>query len=198
GGPDDLDAVIRGFIDGAKQSVLVAVQELDSRPIAEAILAAARRPKSPPTATGTKLRVQVILEGSYLTEDTPLADPFVAGGDNEVNRELHAALLRAGVDVITDLNPEIFHQKFVVRDAGTDTAATLTGSANFTRTDTAPTLPTTRPSRATTSTMFSCCTAKRSLRSPRRVHATALRHVRGFARTSRASPPGAADRQRPG
>jgi hypothetical protein len=41
-----------------------------------------------------------------------------------------------GVDVITDLNPEIFHQKFVIRDAGTDTAATLTGSVNFTRTDT--------------------------------------------------------------
>lgn len=65
----------------------------------------------------------MILEGSYLTEDTPLADPFVAGGDNEVNRELHAALLRAGFDVITDLNPEIFHQKFVVRDAGTGTVS---------------------------------------------------------------------------
>ena len=128
--------MIRGFIDGAKQSVLVAVQELDSRPIVAAILAAARRPKSPPTATGTKVRVQVILEGSYLTEDTPRADPFLAGGDNETNRELHAALLRAGVNVITDLNPEIFHQKFVVRDAGTDTAVTLTGSTNFTRADT--------------------------------------------------------------
>lgn len=38
--------------------------------------------------------------------------------------------------MITDLNPKIFHQKFVVRDAGTDAAAVLTGSANFTRTDT--------------------------------------------------------------
>jgi len=32
--------------------------------------------------------------------------------------------------------PKIFHQKFVVRDPGTDSAAVLTGSANFTRTDT--------------------------------------------------------------
>jgi phosphatidylserine/phosphatidylglycerophosphate/cardiolipin synthase-like enzyme len=136
GGPDDLDVVIREFIEGATQSVLVAVQELDSRTIVEAILAAAARPKSPPTASQTRIRVQVILEGSYLTEAKALADPFAAGGDNEVNRQLHSALLRAGVDVITDLNPEIFHQKFVVRDAGTDHAATLTGSANFTRTDT--------------------------------------------------------------
>ncbi|MET0236884.1 MAG: phospholipase D-like domain-containing protein [Kibdelosporangium sp.] len=136
GGPDDLDAVIREFLGGAKQSVLVAVQELDSRPIAQAVLAAAARPKVPVTATKTKVRVQVILEGSYLTEDKPLVDPFAAGGANENNRILHAALLRAGVDVITDLNPEIFHQKFMVRDAGTDNAAVLTGSANFTHTDT--------------------------------------------------------------
>jgi phosphatidylserine/phosphatidylglycerophosphate/cardiolipin synthase-like enzyme len=136
GGPDDLDAVIREFIDGAKQSVLIAVQELDSRPIAQAVLAAAARPKVPATATNTKVRVKVILEGSYLTEDKPLADPFAPGGDNETNRTLHAALLRAGVDVITDLNPKIFHQKFMVRDAGTDSAAVLTGSTNFTHTDT--------------------------------------------------------------
>ena len=136
GGPDDLDDVIRRFIDGARQSVLVAVQELDSRPILEAVLAAARRPRQPATARGLKVRVRVILEGDYLAEEKPLDDPFTPGGALEGNRELHAALLRAGIDVITDLNPKIFHQKFVVRDAGTDSAATLTGSANFTRTDT--------------------------------------------------------------
>ena len=45
GGPDDLDSVIRGFIAGAKSAVFVAVQELDSRAIAEAILARAAVPK---------------------------------------------------------------------------------------------------------------------------------------------------------
>ena len=136
GGPDDLDAVIRDFIGGAREMVLVAVQELDSRVIADAVLAAARRPTSPATARPGRLRVQVILEGNYLTEVVPVDDPFSAGGENETNRTLHAALLRAGVDVITDLNPELFHQKFVVRDPGTATAAVLTGSANFTLTDT--------------------------------------------------------------
>ncbi|GAA1314104.1 phospholipase D-like domain-containing protein [Pseudonocardia xinjiangensis] len=136
GAPDDLDAVIRAFIDGAQQRLLVAVQELDSRPIAEALLAAAARPRTPATARGTRIRVQVILESSYLTEEKPLADPWTGAGDNEANRTIYAALLRAGIDVITDLNPEIFHQKFVVRDPGTPTAAVLTGSTNFTRTDT--------------------------------------------------------------
>ena len=42
-GLDDLDAVIRRFIDGAKHSLYVAVQELDSEPIARAILAARAR-----------------------------------------------------------------------------------------------------------------------------------------------------------
>jgi hypothetical protein len=39
GGPDDLDAVIRGFLGGARHSLYVAVQELDAEPIARAILA---------------------------------------------------------------------------------------------------------------------------------------------------------------
>ena len=43
GGPDDLNAVIREFIDGATSRLLVAVQELDSRLIAESILAQLRR-----------------------------------------------------------------------------------------------------------------------------------------------------------
>jgi phosphatidylserine/phosphatidylglycerophosphate/cardiolipin synthase-like enzyme len=126
GGPDDLDRVIRDFIDGATETLLIAVQELDSRPIAEAVLAAKRR----------KIRIQIILEGDYLLEDPPRSDPWAAAGDNETNRIIHAALLRAGVDLITDLNPKIFHQKFIVRDAGSDSAAVLTGSTNFTRTDT--------------------------------------------------------------
>ncbi len=147
GGPDDLDAVIRGFIDGARQQVLVAVQELDSRPIAEAIITAVQRERQPVTARRLKVRVRVILEGDYLVEPKPMADPFTAAGSLEGNRELHAALLRAGVDVITDLNPKIFHQKFIVRDPGTDTAAVLTGSANFTRTDTGTNPPDNRDQR---------------------------------------------------
>ena len=40
GAPDYLDTVIRSFIADAKTSLQVAVQELDSRAIAEALLAA--------------------------------------------------------------------------------------------------------------------------------------------------------------
>ena len=126
GGPDDLDAVVRAFIAGAKKRLLIAVQELDSRAIAEAILA----------AKVAKVRVQLILEGDYLIEDPPIADPWAEVGANEDNRAIHSAVLRAGVDVITDLNPKIFHQKFVVRDPCLPTAAVLTGSTNFTLTDT--------------------------------------------------------------
>jgi hypothetical protein len=121
GGPDDLDAVVRAFIAGAKKRLLIAVQELDSRAIAEAILA----------AKVAKVRVQLILEGDYLIEDPPIADPWAEVGANEDNRAIHSAVLRAGVDVITDLNPKIFHQKFVVRDPGLPTAAVLTGSTKL-------------------------------------------------------------------
>jgi len=126
GGPDDLDVVIRDFIAGAKTSLQVAVQELDSRAIAQALLDAKKR----------KVRVQLILEGSYLLEPKAPADPWLLSGDNEQNRVIHAALNRAGIDVITDLNPAIFHQKFVVRDAAGAAPAVLTGSTNFTLTDT--------------------------------------------------------------
>lgn len=126
GGPDDLDLTIRDFIAGAKKSLFIAVQELDSRAIAEAILA----------AKATKIRIQLILEGDYLLEAPALDDPWAAKGANEGNRVIHSALLRAGVDVITDLNPAIFHQKFIVRDPGEPSGAVLTGSTNFTLTDT--------------------------------------------------------------
>ena len=111
GGPDDLDAVIRDFIGGAKKQLLIAVQEFDSRTITDAIIAAKK----------SNVQVQIILEGDYLVEAPALGDPWSAGGDYEVNRTIHSALLRAGIDVITDLNPAIFHQKFIVRDPGQPT-----------------------------------------------------------------------------
>lgn len=130
GGPgaaDDLEAAIVTFLDDARRSLDVAVQELESRPIADAILRAESR----------GVRIRLALEGDYLTERTARPDPWTPGGDNEANRNIHAALMRARVPTITDLNPAIFHQKFVVRDQGVSgRAAVLTGSTNFTPTDT--------------------------------------------------------------
>lgn len=129
--PDDLDQVIRDFIGAATTSLQVAVQELDSRTIAEALLAAKAR----------GVHVKVVLEQDYLVEAKAVADPWSSAGDNETNRAILAALMRAGIEVVIDLNPAIFHQKFVVRDGATAAPAVLTGSANFTETDTGTNLP---------------------------------------------------------
>ncbi len=126
GAPDDLEQVIVEFIGGATRQLDIAVQELDSRAIATAIIAAKQR----------RVAVRLILEGDYLVEAPGRPDPWTVGGDFEENRTIHDAVLRAGIDVITDLNAAIFHQKFVVRDLGLPTAAVLTGSTNFTLTDT--------------------------------------------------------------
>lgn len=126
GAPDDLQQVIVDFIDEARHSIGVAVQEIDSRPIAEAVLAAKRR----------GVRVRVILEGDYLVDAPGRGDAWASGGSHEENRLIVAAFLRSGIDVISDLNRAIFHQKFVVRDVDKPTAAVLTGSTNFTLTDT--------------------------------------------------------------
>ncbi len=126
GGPDDLEAAILNFIGGAKHTLAIAVQELDSPAIAKAVIAAKQ----------AGVTVRVILEADYLSEAPARADPWANAGAHEENRRIHAALLRANVDLITDLNPAIFHQKFIVRDRGKPTAAVLTGSTNFTRSDT--------------------------------------------------------------
>lgn len=122
GGPDDLQDVIVNFIDGAEKRLLIAVQELDSQPIAEAIIRAKQR----------KVLVKLVLEAAYLLEKSGAEYPFLAGGENEVNRVLHNAILRASINVHSDYNPYIFHQKFIVRDS----LSVLTGSTNFTLTDT--------------------------------------------------------------
>lgn len=154
GGADDLEAVIVDFIAGAKQSLDIAVQELDSLPIAEAIVDARWR----------GVQVEVFLEQDYLrttlkaTPDPPKAregeTPEEAlrrtqwrSDEEEIDREtslarnrwILAALLRNGVQVRGDFNPAIFHQKFVLRDyrgKAVRSTALLSGSANFTVTDT--------------------------------------------------------------
>jgi phosphatidylserine/phosphatidylglycerophosphate/cardiolipin synthase-like enzyme len=154
GGPDDLEAAIVDFVTGARESLDVAVQELDSLPIAEAIVDARWR----------GVQVEVFLEQDYLrttlkaTPDPPTPQPGEApedalrrvqwGSDEEAidresslarNRWILAALLRNGVQVRGDFNPAIFHQKFVLRDyrgKARRSTALLSGSANFTLNDT--------------------------------------------------------------
>ena len=121
---DNLETCIAGFIDGAGESLDIAVQELQSRPIAEAILRAQ-------IERGVKVRI--VLESDYLVASEPpasVAAAFASGGGNEDNRLLAAALLRSTVWLRSDYNASIFHQKFIIRDG----ASVLTGSTNFTPT----------------------------------------------------------------
>lgn len=144
---DDLEAAIVDFISETTKTLDIAVQELDSFAIAEAVVAKKREGKS----------VRVLLNRSYLQDDTDAAHrpdaglttvPELAGDDSErkVNRDVLAALCRCGVEVRIDLNPDdkIFHHKFALRDIRLtddgeprrgDRPGLLTGSANFTDTD---------------------------------------------------------------
>jgi phosphatidylserine/phosphatidylglycerophosphate/cardiolipin synthase-like enzyme len=127
--PDNLENIIIDFINGANDVLHIAVQELDNENIARAIIDAKKR----------KVEVVVVMEFDYLTVDKAPADPwqpFSGDEGNEPNRRIYTALLRAQVNVRTDINPKIFHQKFIVRDPDGAKAAVLTGSTNFTVTDT--------------------------------------------------------------
>ncbi|MFI6290862.1 phosphatidylserine/phosphatidylglycerophosphate/cardiolipin synthase family protein [Nonomuraea sp. NPDC050790] len=146
GAADDLEQVIIDFIGGAKRYLDIAVQELDSEPIAQAILDARFR----------GVDVRMVLEQDYLIsaklpsvtpkagEDEAAARHRVQWGQEsgakslEPNRKILAALLRCNVDVKADYNPAIFHQKFIIRDfreRPMPGSAILSGSANFTDTD---------------------------------------------------------------
>lgn len=155
GAADDLEAVIVDFIAGARARLDIAVQELDSEPIAQAILAASwrgvrvtlfleqdylrsvlKRDQAgvpiPPVPKPGETPEQAVARVQWQTDETDLAE----------NRRILAALLRSDVEVRGDFNPAIFHQKFILRDyhAGKATTpgnpALLSGSANFTLTDT--------------------------------------------------------------
>lgn len=126
GGPDDLLQTIIGFIDGAQHYLDIAVQELDQFDIGQAIVRAKLR----------GVRVKIVLEADYLTNARTATAPFVPGGDREINRTIHDALLRSRSYVRSDFNPDIFHQKFIIRD----NSSLLTGSTNFTTTGTSTNL----------------------------------------------------------
>lgn len=118
GGPDNLEKVIIDFINSAQKSLYIAVQELESEPIAEAIISARKR----------KVLVKLVIEQSYLKRTPPKADPWAPGGKNEGNRHIQNAILRSNIDIKVDYNSHIFHQKFIIKDS----EAVLTGSTNFT------------------------------------------------------------------
>src|SRR6266508_1352503 len=74
GAADDLEQVIVDFISAAKSSLDIAVQEIDSRPIAQAILDARWR----------GVRVNIFLEQDYLRSDllgTPPKAPAPQPGE---------------------------------------------------------------------------------------------------------------------
>ncbi|MDH5181938.1 MAG: phospholipase D-like domain-containing protein, partial [Gammaproteobacteria bacterium] len=130
GAPDDLEDVIIKFIKGAKKKLCIAVQELENENIANAIIEARLK---------RKVSVEMVIEQSYLRipKTNSDIDPWQPlKGNNEANRTIHDALLRANIDVKTDYNEYIFHQKFIIRD-GKDV---LTGSTNFTDTGTSKNL----------------------------------------------------------
>ena len=124
GGADSLSEPIVAFIKRSKkrQNLMIAVQEIDNKEIAKAIIAARLR----------GVTIDLVLEQSYLLgKDKPadIAAAFLPGGAHEVNRDLFNAILRSTTDVKVDFNPKIFHQKFMVLGN-----SVLTGSTNFTTT----------------------------------------------------------------
>jgi phosphatidylserine/phosphatidylglycerophosphate/cardiolipin synthase-like enzyme len=144
---DNLEKVIVEFIGQAEKSLDIAVQEVDSEAIAQAILDARWR--------GVKVRM--FMEQDYLARDKiPKATPrsnetkeearsraqwveYRRPKTQKTNRDILGALLRNAVDVKADFNPKIFHQKFIIRDfskRGRKHTAVLTGSTNFTFTGT--------------------------------------------------------------
>ncbi len=149
GAPHNLENEIIKFIKGAQESLDIAVQEIDSEAIAQAII----------DARWAGVKVRVFVEHDYVLAEKPpthrVADnapderrlevqweEFRRPSTQKTNRDIHMALLRNGVDIKADYNHNhIFHQKFIIRDRRYktkewNTSALLTGSTNFTNTGT--------------------------------------------------------------
>lgn len=119
--PDSLVRPIVEFIDKAKkrQKLMIAVQEIENREIVEAIIRARKK----------KVIIDIVIEQDYLLSNKIPDNPFEPSGKNEKNRFLYNAILRSGIDIKSDFNTNIFHQKFMILGN-----SVLTGSTNFTDT----------------------------------------------------------------
>ena len=131
----DLEQAIIKFIDGADESLDVAVQELEHPTIAAALDQASRRKRL--SRPNRRIPVRVVVESSYLRESKPIPlDEPTDPGTYGVNREQMRLLLRGAVHYKLDFNASTFHNKFIIRDYRKPNAALLTGSTNFTPTGT--------------------------------------------------------------
>lgn len=147
GAAHNLEEVIVTFIEEADRTLDIAIQEIDSEPIAQAILDARYR----------GVRVNMIVEQDYVLSGRRPQLRKRAGETVEqtreriqwtekrraegvrTNRDIVNAFLRCNIDVKADYNTKIFHQKFIIRDytgSPRPTSAVLTGSTNFTETGT--------------------------------------------------------------
>ena len=136
GGPDDLKKTIIDFIDDAKRSLDIAVQELDDMDIAMAIIRAKKRTWKTSSGKERNLTVRIVLEGDYLHAKRPQKDVWEPTGTLEDNRKILSAMYRGAVNLKTDYNGKIFHQKFIIKDRN----EILTGSTNFTTSGTSKNL----------------------------------------------------------
>jgi hypothetical protein len=161
GAADNLEQAIVDFIGGARKSLDIAVQEIDSIPIAEAIINARwngvsvnvfveqdyirtkleKVPEPPePDAASGETQAEAIYRLQWRSDQETAAEDLERKRETlAINRVILSALLRNGIEVKGDFNPKIFHQKFIVRDyrgKAQPRSALLTGSANFTHHDT--------------------------------------------------------------
>lgn len=161
GAADNLEQAIVDFIGGGRRSLDIAVQEIDSISIAEAIINArwngvsinvfveqdyirtklekVPEPPQPDTASG-ETQAEAIYRLQWRADQETAAEDLERKRESlAINRVILSALLRNGIEIKGDLNPKIFHQKFIVRDyrgKAQPNSALLTGSANFTHHDT--------------------------------------------------------------
>jgi phosphatidylserine/phosphatidylglycerophosphate/cardiolipin synthase-like enzyme len=161
GAADNLEQAVVDFIGGARKSLDIAVQEIDSIPIAEAIINArwkgvsinvfveqdyirtklekVPKPPKPDAASGETLAEAIYRSQWRSDQETAEEDLERKRESLAINRVILSALLRNGIEVRGDFNRKIFHQKFIVRDyrgKAQPNSALLTGSANFTHHDT--------------------------------------------------------------